>query len=81
MRLREFEWKQRREREGKSSKKEGNESVHQPVLLLSEEVNFHASGWTMWTAPLLLLKSPARLTATKGGTSRRQEKIKKKKKK
>lgn len=24
--------------------------MHQPVLLVSEEVNFHASGWTMWTA-------------------------------
>lgn len=44
--------------------------MHQPVLLVSEEVNFHASGWTMWAAPLLLLK-PRRvhsLAATKGGT-------------
>lgn len=44
--------------------------MHQPVLLFSEEVNFHASGWTMWTAPLLLLKPPARPLShgDKGGT-------------
>lgn len=54
--------------------------MHQPVLLVSEEVNFHASGWTMWAAPLLLLK-PRRvhsLAATKGGdTNRRDVKFKK----
>lgn len=43
--------------------------MHQPVLLLSEEVNFHASGWTMWTARFCS-SNPRRvhsLTATKGG--------------
>lgn len=53
--------------------------MHQPVLLLSEEVNFHASGWTMWTARFLLLKPPARLTATKGGNKPAAGKKKKKK--
>ena len=48
--------------------------MHQPVLLFSEEVNFHASGWTMWTAPLLLLEPQARPLS-------RRDAIKKKKKK
>lgn len=28
------------------------------LFLFSEEVNFHTSGWTMWTAPLLLGATP-----------------------
>lgn len=46
--------------------KEGNESVHQPVLLLSEEVNFHASGWTMWTARFCS-SSPRRVSRRQRG--------------
>lgn len=61
--------------------------MHQPVLSFSEEVNFHASGWTMWTqSGFFLLKTPRRVhslshgdTKKKGGT-RSDESTKKKKK-
>lgn len=40
----------RRERRKEERKSKSAEIMHQPVLSVSEEVNFHASGWTMWTA-------------------------------
>lgn len=61
-------------------KKEANKSVHQPVLLLSVEVNFHASGWTMWTARFCS-SSPRRVSRRQRGYNPAAGKIKKKKKK
>lgn len=55
--------------------------MHQPVLLFSEEVNFHASGWTMWTARFCSSSSRRvhSLAATKGTQTDGTEKFQPKK--